>query len=455
MREKKFILNWYQTNDTAAMERKLEKMAEKGWLLETVNNWGWRFRRGEPRTVRYTITFFPDASVFDARPIEGQETYADYCRAAGWEFVSAYGPMQFFRSTRPDPIPIETDEGEKLRAVHKSMLKTWVLSYGLLLAVWLLNLFVRLRDFRYQALSLISSNSPLFFLVFLTGFVVYLAAFLLDYFLWYFRSKKAVEQGECCLQPHTRARFWASMALLALCAAMALATVSEASSLGTAWILAYAFCGMVLIMALSQGLLALMKRRGFSRGAVRGAFIAAAAVLAVMYAAGLVPLMTHLRSAGLMEARKPVYTYTGKYGWSWDIYRDDIPLTLEELGYAVTQADHCSYEKEESRSLLADYASYSQYAAASESGLPGLSYQVAVIPWGWLRELALGQLLRGYHSYERVDDPRWGAVEVYQEPHVSGNSDYLLLYGDRIVGIDGDWSLTDEQVGIIVRRLAE
>jgi len=457
MRKKKFVLNWYQTNDTAAMERKLEKLAEKGWLLEKVNNWGWHFRRCEPRSAKYTITYFPAASVFDAGPTPGQETYADLCQAAGWEFVSAYGPMQYFRAARPDPIPIETDEGEKLRAIHKSMLKTWVFSYGLLLAVWLLNLISRLDGFRYRTLSILSSSGSLFFLVFLIAFVIYLAVFLLDYFLWYLRSKKAVEQGGACLQPHTRARFWASTVMLALAVAMALAIAGETSSTpGMAWVWAYAFGGLVLVMALSQGLLALMKRRGFSRDATRGAFVAAAVVLAIAYATGLIPLVTHLRGAGLMEARRRpayAYTYTDQRGRSWDIYRDTLPITLEELGYTVEEADHCSYEREESRSPLADFTTCSQYAAAWESGLPDLFYQVAVIPWDWLRELALGQLLQGYHSYERVEDPCWGAAEVYQEAHVAGNSDYLLLYDDRIVGVNAGWPLTEEQIALVVQRL--
>ena len=109
-KEKKRELNWYQANDSEAMARRLEKMAAKGWLLESVDSMWRTYRRAEPSSVRYAVTYFPDASVFDGSPTGGQETYADYCAAAGWEFVSAYGPIQYFRSTRPDPVPIETDE---------------------------------------------------------------------------------------------------------------------------------------------------------------------------------------------------------------------------------------------------------------------------------------------------------------------------------------------------------
>ena len=123
MKQKKQI-NWYQPNDSEAIARHLEKMAARGWFLEKAGQMTWTFRREEPRPVRYAVTYFPGASVFDGGPTCGQETYFDFCQAAGWEFVSAYGPIQYFRSERPDAPPIETDEAEKLRVVHRTMRRT-------------------------------------------------------------------------------------------------------------------------------------------------------------------------------------------------------------------------------------------------------------------------------------------------------------------------------------------
>ena len=95
MREKKWVPNIYQPDDEAAIVKRLEKLAAKGWLLERAGAWGWSLRRVEPAQVRYALTYFPEASVFDPGPTEDQETYADYCLAAGWEFVSSYGPVQY------------------------------------------------------------------------------------------------------------------------------------------------------------------------------------------------------------------------------------------------------------------------------------------------------------------------------------------------------------------------
>ena len=119
MREKKWVPNIYQPDDEAAIVKRLEKLAAKGWFLDRAETWGWTLRRGKPSQVRYAVTYFPGASVFDPGPTEDQETYANYCRAAGWEFVSSYGPVQYFRSDLPDPVPIETDQGEKLAAIER------------------------------------------------------------------------------------------------------------------------------------------------------------------------------------------------------------------------------------------------------------------------------------------------------------------------------------------------
>ena len=288
MKTTKFQMNWYQANDTAAIERKLEQMAEKGFLLESLSNWGFRYRRSEPAKVRYCLTYFPEASIFDGRLTEGQQTYADYCAAAGWEFVSAYGPMQIFRSTREAPTPIETDEGEKLQAIHKSMMKTSVAAYIMLLVVWLMNLGLRLSH--YVSYPQFRGSSDLFFLIFLGTFVAYLAFFLGDYFVWYFRSKKAVERGEGCRQPHTRLRFWLSMVLLAVCAVMVAVFLTDMVEPGNRGIFLYAFGGMAAVIGISQGVFHLMKRKGCSRGATRAVFFILCVVLSVIYAA-LIPVL--------------------------------------------------------------------------------------------------------------------------------------------------------------------
>lgn len=444
-RDRKRQLNWYQINDCEAVARHLEKMAARGWLLEKADNWGWIYRRSAPAQVRYCITFFPEASIFDSGPTGDQETYIDYCAAAGWEFVSSYGPAQYFRSTRPDPVPIETDEAAKLRAIHRSMWKTLILGSLLLLFAQLINVPGRVRHFRWAPMSDLSDPGTMGLWLMMAVLVVYLVGNLADYFIWYFRSKRSVERGGACLPVHTRARLWASGVLLAACAAGIAGFVSKLTRPGFGWVLLYAFGGMALLLAVLYRVMDRMKRQGSARGDTRAAYLVLTVVLAVAYGYGGIPLANHLSETGAME-RAPAYTYT-KYGIERNIYRDELPVTLEDLGYPVSPEDHCSYEAEVSRSPLARHTVYSQRGLGEDSELPYLEYQVCEIPWGWLRDLCWDTLVHSGDGQFRAEDV---AVEPAPEAALSraryGGRQYLLLFEDRIVVISGDWEMTAEQI---------
>ena len=459
--DKKFQFNWYQANDAAAMERKLEKMAEKGWLLDEMTNWGFRYRRGEPGEVHYAVTYFPQASVYDAGPTEEQQTYADYCAAAGWEFVSNWGPLQIFRSTRANPVPIETDEAEKLQAIHKSMLKTLVLSYGMLLAVWIMNLALRFSSIKRNPLGFFSSNQELLFMGFLLFFVLQLAFILVDYFVWYLRSKKSVERGEGCLQPHTRLRFWLSMVLLATGVPALVTLFAGLSQVGNIWMTVYCVISMPLIMVLSQGLLKWLKRRGFDRSVTRGVHIGGAVVLGIAYAVGITILVT--RSAErVVDPRAEVYV--DSRGFEWEIHSDALPVTLEDLGYTVTEEDHCSYQSDRSKTILMDRAIYVQESYGEGSTLPYLRYEVTDVKAGFLLEPVLELTTGGYYlsvhgmsflmnSYTLADEPLYGADRMYVAGEGSLNNGLYLVYGQKILHIDSVKYFNDERIVAIVEQL--
>ena len=103
-------LNLYSFYDHTHIARHLEDMAARGWELEKFNfNGLFRYRRAEPKTVHYAVTYFPKASNFDPGPSEGQQAFTDLCEAAGWEKVGQSFQMQIFRSRAEAPVPLETE----------------------------------------------------------------------------------------------------------------------------------------------------------------------------------------------------------------------------------------------------------------------------------------------------------------------------------------------------------
>ena len=419
---KKELLLYQPVGDTAAMARHLEKRAEQGWLLERADNWWLRYRRAEPTGVRYAVAFFPEATIFDAAPVEGQETYYDYCRAAGWEYVCSYGSIQYFRNFRPAPVPIETDEALKLKTLRRVMLRTVVLMnvVWLLLAVsWCFNL---ISSFRWSPLSMVSQYSALGLAVITAAFLLHSLLELLRVGVWYLRSRWSVKRGGACARIRGSLQAAGDFSVLAIMLAGL-----GASSVGQGWgylvfVLVYSV-GFLLLLVVLRALLRHFKRLQFSNTASLVGSIAASVVLSIAFVAGMNAFDWSL------EASLPPE-------WPKEVSAEELPLTLEDLGYAVTEADRCEYLHQGSgRTPWAAFGNWYQGAEAPDSELPFLNYQIADISWDWLRELCWDTIMRGpkygnhqLSGYTPIDPAPWGADAAARR-----NRTQVLLYGERIV----------------------
>ena len=440
---KKELLLYQPVGDTAAMARHLEKRAEQGWLLERADNWWLRYRRAEPTGVRYAVAFFPEATIFDAAPVEGQETYYDYCRAAGWEYVCSYGSIQYFRNSRPDPVPIETDEALKLKTLRRVMLRTVVLMnvVWLLLAVsWCFNL---ISSFRWSPLSMVSQYSALGLAVITAAFLLHSLLELLRVGVWYLRSRWSVKRGGACARIRRSLQAAGDFSVLAIMLAGL-----GASSVGQGWgylvfVLVYSV-GFLLLLVVLRALLRHFKRLQFSNTASLVGSIAASVVLSIAFVAGMNAFDRSL------EASLPPE-------WPKEVSAEELPLTLEDLGYAVTEADRCEYLHQGSgRTPWAAFDSWYQGSAASDSELPTFSCRIADIPWDWLRELCWDTIMRGpkygnhqLSGYTPIDPVPWGADAAARR-----NGTQALLYGDRIVLIYTNWTPDSRESAIIGEKLA-
>ena len=56
MKNKKRRMELISFYDSTKIKKHLEQMAEKGWLLESMSNFGWVYRRIEPKKLN--ISFF-------------------------------------------------------------------------------------------------------------------------------------------------------------------------------------------------------------------------------------------------------------------------------------------------------------------------------------------------------------------------------------------------------------
>lgn len=474
MKQTKRSLALFGFLDREGIEAWLERQAEKGWLLERVSQLFWHFRRIEPKKLRFSLIYDPKGSVFDAKPTAAQLEFQDYCAHTGWKLAAFDAQMQIYYNESAAPTPIETDELLELPALRTSIRKHYLPLFFLFAfdAIFFCALFFfRLH---YDPVAVLTSTpyllSGLCAMLMLAGSVVDLLCFL----YWLRRVRRATGQGGAI--PKTRRVFpcrYAIMLLLLLYIVFSMVSFSEQLHLKAG--VRFVLLGLGGILGGAGGIILtfeIIMRRKLSRRKNRILVIS----LFLLYAVGLTVLLVGMISRRLPSGRlprTPVETYEYR-GHSFAVYRDEIPLTIEELmdpGYDLYSYElHC-----DEASVLVEFLQARQSPRWDAHEEPTLHYSVTTVKlpllYNWCRDLNLADqsTMTGHikpsdekdplASFIPVDPGPWKANEAYQrmfddEPYPW----FVLCYDRRIVRImfDGDdWTLNDEQMALVGEKLGK
>lgn len=352
----KYQLSMYNLFDYTGVEKHLEKMAAKGWRFTSIGNFFWIYRRTEPAKLKYSVTYVPEASQFDPKPLEKQKDMEAYCEEAGWKKVDNWMQMQIFCSENPDAVPIETDEGLRLEAIHKSMKKNFVLSHVLLLFVLILNACTQYGIAKNNWIEFLSDSSRLWTCgICLWGFLLLL--FDIGYYLnWYRKAKHAVKEGLNCPEPKLY-RYLVCFSWLGLLV-LILGLLSNNTAGKTVFTVGYLACFFAII-ASTRNLQDKMKRRGFSKAGNVTLTIVASVVLTFVVFGGIGAVLN------LFDVRFIVRSIEGDTieinGKRWDIHYDTLPLPLYMEDFIDTEneiMDSSRWVITEEKSFLAEYGKY-------------------------------------------------------------------------------------------------
>ena len=264
----------YLLFDYEGIEEHLEKMAAKGWYLETPGNTVWKYREGEPAEVKYAVTYVPKASQFDPEPIEEQRTLEEFCREAGWEKAGDFLQAQIYMNRRPDPVPIETEEEVRLEVIRKAMKKSFVPAHVVLVLLMLFNLWIGMAGFFSNPMSSLAGYGSLLSVLFMPISVTVIAANPIAYFVWLKRSAKSVESGGRCVSPKVVRMLnkWELPVILVYFIGMVTGLAGEGNTGGARYMVLYmiGFFGLVSLLNVTKNF---MKKRGVSRGTNIAVFI--------------------------------------------------------------------------------------------------------------------------------------------------------------------------------------
>ena len=433
MKDTKRRVEFFSFYDHTGIERHLERMAAKGWLLEKIGQFFWHYRRIEPKKLTFSVSFFPEATQYDPGPSYKQELFYDLCAHTGWVLAAASAQMQVFYNERENPLPIDTDPMLEVEAIHKTAKKGYFLSQALLTGVAVLNLVQFLFRTDNNLIVTLASPARLFQVVCWPALLLIIGIDTGGYFLWRHRALKAAEQGEFL---PTRSHTMAQKVLLAV---MLIAFVWSTSSLsdGLALITVGAVAATLAIILLITGVREVMRRRQTPAGTNKTVTIALCVVLPVLLTVAI-PFFILRSAAG-----------------SWGAPADELPLRTEDLmgPEALSYSFHDSLT--ESPLLAWQFADLSP--DRSSGNRLGMSYTVTLVKVPLLYELCRRETLGDFY-YLPIDPAPWGADEAYQFDSAYFYDDYeeygyQLCYPDRIVTFWADWEPTPEQMAIVGEKL--
>ena len=420
MKDTKYRLMDAYLYDYPHIEGFLTKQAANGWHLEKIGNLLWKFRRGEPKTVRYEVTYSPAASAYNARPTDEEEDLAALCAQAGWVRVAAAAQLQVFRNDDIHATPLETDENLRLRNIRKTMNRHFFPQYLLLVLLFLLQFYFHCRNLlRWPAFSLSSplvvstlSMLPIVSLIYLV--------MCANGLLWLRRAQREVDRGETI--PVNRFYRWFRWVIWAGLIAY-LGSLLSMAGLTFAW-------GILLISAIIIACLIGCINLCKALNAPKWVTFAAPVLVLCVVVSLLMNLFIINLDRTALEKEPP--------------HPESLPLMLSDLG-GSENAVHTIME--EASSPLAAYGRY-----WDDAGEERLSYTIVDIRCPWFYDMIQAEQERNFQlnaHYQGIDDRNlghlWGAEYARRAPGEEYDL-WLICWDSRVVTLKTTWLMTDAQL---------
>lgn len=476
-RQKKWEINLYSYYDHAGIVRHLEDMAHQGWQLEKAGSVFWTYRRCKPAELRYAVVYFSKASQFDPEPPAEQREFWELCKATGWELVTNRYQMQIFRNPAPDAIPIETDPVVQVENVRAAMKKGSARANWCLLATSLLQLWLQSRSV-YTIRDLLLSTFTLLAILIWLMLGIKAVMELIGYYRWCRKARTAAKEEGVLLSPRTR-KWWQILQILGFLVTVALALslplLSTSHNPSTLITLAAVLAYTLLLTLIVNGSRQLMKKKGFSAEANMGLNILIAIVGTFVLMGGLIWMSFRVADDPSLNGHQNAETisYTRGYRtYTYDFYRDPIPLSIEDLTGAELDPDYSRQMDVRGTPLLREYDIRQVIPYYSYSDAPELTYTVWEVGisslYGPVKNSFFKDTVYTFHGqidfviphgWVAADAAPWGALDAYQYHDEDGQpyGSYLLCYDSRFVEISFDaWNAappTAEQMTLVGKVL--
>lgn len=441
-------------------ERKLEQLAAKGLFLKDCGSFLWTFKKGVPQKLKYTVTYFSEGSVFNPGITANQQTYFDYAKVAGWNFVTQSNQMQIFCNEADNPVPFETDEKEKLENIKRCMKKSFLPSVIVMILVFIFNLVVQFNSFQLSPIDFLSNPNRLLPALMILAVVIYDMYSLLNYFAWCKRSEKSIALYGVCAKRTNAARRIVDTVFMCfiLCSS---GYILFYLAIETSWFgFVLTIAQIPILMMVFRSSIKYLKKKKASAEKNK---VISFAVLIVADFAYLALLMAFIMQFGFSTSddsdyRTVDWQLTKTESHEFRLYSDEIPLTCEDL-YGPINYDYYSYESETDSTFFVSKSVYRQDSLPAKDSPPEIDYEIIEPQFDFVYRLARKELLeipvwRDNTSFEPMDNKTFGTVEAYQRYYGdTPTGEYTLFFKDRIMILDMEEPLIPKQISIIKEKL--
>ena len=455
MKTKKRRLEYYSFYNHTGIEQHLTEMAKKGWLLESISNLYWTYRKIEPQDIHFCVTYYPRASDFDPGPSEDQQTFHDLCAHTGWQLASTWHQMQVFYNEKESPIPLDTDPIMEVDTLHRACKKNFLPSYYLLLALGVLMGGYFLAEIYFSPVTLLSNSSQM-----LSGFA-YLCLLVISltelctYFSWHRKAKKAAEDGIFVDTPSTKLIQQTVVIVLLFAAAIWLLNLFTLSNRLLAWIAVAMLLSMFVIIFAVNWIKHGLRKLKASRGLNRVLTLAACFILPTVMMGGI----TYATLSGIFSNENQTVPFDDSV----------IPLSITDF-YDVDKQQYIEQNRNNETFVLGQRVvhMFGDWNVEGFHELPDLQYTITTVKIPFIYEWCKDQMYWDLDESDNMDIPvghrlvlkeqdpsSWGANEVYRLYQEEGwyMNWYLLCYEDRIIDIRFDWEPTKDDMAIVNQKL--
>ncbi len=461
MRDTKRRFEILQFYDSTGIKKHLEKMAEKGWLLEKSSNFGWVYRRIEPKKLQFAVSYYPKASEFDPEPSEEQQIFCDFCEHSGWKLATTWAQMQIFYNEQENPVPIDTDPVLEVERLHKAMKRNFIPSYIVLVILCLIEIGLLGQRFSLNFVEALANGTILF-----SGSIWVLLGImciveLVNYLGWYAKAKVAAEEGE--FHP-TKGCYWIQMFVLAWTIGGVILWLLSLFGENEFIVGIGSLVVVSLVMLLVNRIKFFLKKIKVSKNVNRTVtFISSFVLLFIMISIFTMIIVRGMISGTFEKMENPELETYEHMGETYTIKKDEVPLVVSDL--METDYDSYSTEWKETVSPFATQYKGAVLPKWGDNEVPSLTYTITKVKAAVLYDKCFAQLYHKYDYrndkdkpkeswYKEMDKTLWNMDAAYERyMGDTALSQYLLCWDNYMAEINTDWEMTEQQMKIAGEKL--